>query len=502
LDGWGIGRNDESNPIHVVRPETFARLEREYPATSLQASGISVGLPWGETGSSEVGHLTLGAGKVIYQHYPKITMAIQDGSFFENPVLKGAFDHARAAGSRVHFVGLLSDGNTHAAMNHLDALLQMAEREGIKETALHLFADGVDSSPKSLAELLLRIPPEKLATIAGRYYAMDRDKNWLLTRKTFDCITGGQAPEVKNLEESLTEFFSRNASEEYLPPLRLQPDRVIRANDAVVFFNFREDGMLQLAQAFLQPDFTAFPRPQLENLYVCTFTGYDLRLKNPVAFPADTVHDPLGKVLSDSGKTQLRLAEAHKYTHVTYFFNGYREEPFKNEYRAMIPSISSPRIEEHPELSASAITDRIIEAVRGQGFDFVLANYANADAMAHTGNYESCLSAVRILDGEIGKILKAVEETSSILLITSDHGNIEEALNPQTGEPQPQHGSNFVPLYIAAPEFKGRKFPNADRWASETMGILSDVAPTVLGLLGVEKPAEMTGRNLVSDLLQ
>lgn len=500
LDGWGVGPENDANPIHVVKPESFKFLEENYPVTSLQASGISVGLPWGEVGNSEVGHLTLGAGKVIYQHYPRITMAIQDGTFFENPALKNAFLHARRNNSSVNFVGLLTKGNTHASLDHLQALLKMAEKEGIAQINLHLFADGLDSPPKSLLQFLKQIPLDKLATLTGRYYAMDRNEAWQLVQKAYEVITS--PGEVSGeLETLLQNFYRRNASEEFLPPLRLLANRQIKDGDAVIFFNFREDGIRELAAAFLDENFNNFPTKPLTNLYSVSFVPYHASFRGEIAFPPDKVERPLGLVLAEAGKTQLRLAETYKYAHVTIFFNGYREEPFPNEYRALIPSLQLTHPEEHPELMAAAITDRLIQAIQSGGFDFVLANYSNPDTIAHTGNYDACLQTVRVIDREIGKILKAAEASNAILIITADHGNIEEVLNPLSGTMETQHDPNPVPFYLVGQEFRGKKFVNWKNIRSETAGILADVAPTILTLLGLNKPPEMTGKNLLRELV-
>jgi 2,3-bisphosphoglycerate-independent phosphoglycerate mutase len=500
LDGWGIGREDETNPVHVVNPGSFKWLKENFPLTSLQASGISVGLPWGETGNSEVGHLTLGAGKVIYQYYPKITMAIRNKSFFENPVLKSAFAHARKNNSAVNFAGLLTKANVHASLDHLEALIRMGEIERVP-VKLHLFADGKDSPPHSLEKFLKEVPKEKIATLTGRYYAMDRNQNWRLTQSAYDNLTGRGGTVVESPDEIIKSIYSRDLSEEFLPPIRFGTDKEIKDGDALVFFNYREDSIRQLAESFITEDFNKFPLVKFRNLYVATFTHYEDKLKSPIAFEADKVEKPIGAVLSDAGKNQLRLAETYKYAHVTYFFNGYREPPYKNEYRVLIPSISAVRVEDRPEMMASAITDRLIEAVQTASFDFVLVNYSNPDTIAHTANYDAGLKAVQTIDKEIGRLLKIAASQETALIITSDHGNIEEMLSPSTGLPESQHDPNPVPFYLMAPEFKGRKFVNWKNIENETMGSLADVAPTILELFGIQKPPEMTGRSLLDGLL-
>lgn len=508
LDGWGIGRNDESNPIYKVRPPTLARLASEYPVTSLQASGIAVGLPWGEVGNSEVGHLTLGAGKVLYQYYPKIALAIRDGSFFDNKVLKDAFAHAKKNSSAVNLVGLLTKGNVHASLEHLEALIKMADREGVP-VKLHLFADGKDSPPKTLEEFLKVLPKDKLATLIGRYYAMDREGNWNLTEETYKLLVGEGAA-TADPEAVIKANYGKGLDEEFLPAIRFGPPspnasasqagKSIADGDAVIFFNFREDSIRQLAAAFVENDFDKFPRKNFSNLRVATLTCYKESFTAPVAFGADKVEHPLGKILSEKGLVQLRLAETYKYAHVTYFFNGYAEAPFPNENRVVIPSESIPHPDEHPQMMAPAIADRLIEAVQGQAFDFILANFANPDAIAHTGNYRAVEETIRIVDHELERIVAALPE-ETVLIITSDHGNAEELINPMTGRIETQHDPNPVPLYLVGQEFHGRRFPNQDRLAEETLGILSDVAPTILELFGIEKPPEMNGESLLRNLI-
>lgn len=500
LDGWGIGKENESNPIYMVKPETFSFLKENFPMTSLQASGISVGLPWGETGNSEVGHLTIGAGKVLYQYYPRITIAIRNGSFFENPALKGAFLHARKNNSAVNFVGLLSKGNVHASIEHLLALVEMARAEKIN-FKMHLFSDGKDNRPYSLEEFLKELPVENLSSLVGRYYAMDREQNWSLTARAYELITGGGGQpfeQSSNLSATIGAHYSKGSNEEFLPPIRLGEG--IKDGESVIFFNYREDSIRQISESFILKNFSKFPTKKFENLYLTTMSRYEERFDVPVAYPPEDVKEPLGKILGENQKTQLRIAETYKYAHITYFFNGYREPPFENEYRVLIPSLNAPHIEEHPQMMASAITDRVIQAVENQSFDFILANYANPDTIAHTGNYNASLEAVRVVDKEIGRLVKSVLSSQTILMITSDHGNLEEVADPMTGHPETQHDPSPVPLHLVAEEFRGRKFTNYQNLA-QTVGILSDVAPTILELMGLPKPEEMTGHSLLHDLI-
>ena len=500
LDGWGIGRNSESNPIYVVKPPVFEWLRNNYPMTSLQASGIAIGLPWGEVGNSEVGHLTLGAGKVLYQYYPKIMMAIRDGTFFQNPVLKAACAHAREHNAAINFLGLLTKANVHASLDHLKALIKMAQAERVPKINLHLFADGKDSPLHTVESFLGELPREYLASLIGRYYAMDRNGTWRLTETAYDTVTGQAGRIVDDPAPIIKATYQESGTEEYLPPMRFGEDKKIQDGDAVIFFNYREDSIRQLASSFILKDFDKFPTLKFQNLYVATMSHYDDAFNIPVIYPADIVENPIGKVISDLGMAQLRLAETYKYAHVTYFFNGLREPPFKGEYRTLVPSNSSLHPEEHPEMMAGAITDRLLEAIQNKTFDFILVNYANPDTIGHTADYNAALAAVRVIDREIGRILKVAINPDTTLAITSDHGHIEEMVSPVTGLPESQHASNPVPLYFIADQYRGRKFINADTLEVETLGSLADVAPTLLEAMGIEKPAEMTGRSLLDQI--
>ncbi len=501
LDGWGIGRDNESNPIYVVKPPTFKWLEQNYPTTSLQASGIAVGLPWGEVGNSEVGHLTLGAGKVLYQYFPKITMAIQDGTFFENPVLKAACAHARENNGAINFAGLLTKGNVHASLEHLKALIKMAEDEKVPAINLHLFADAKDSPPHTIEAFLKEIPLQYLASLVGRYYAMDRNGSWRLTETAYQVMTGELGPVVADPLPLIQRAYEESGTEEYLLPMRFFEDKKIKDGDSLFFFNYREDSIRQIAASFIVKGFDKFRTVNFGNLHVATMTHYDDSFDVPAAFPADTVENPIGKIIADRSLSQLRLAETYKYAHVTYFFNGLREPPYPGEYRILIPSISSLHPEEHPEMMAQAITDRLIEAIQSKTFDFILVNYANGDAIAHTSDYNASLAAVSAVDREIARVLKVAQNPDTLLAITSDHGNIEEMISPVTGLPESQHDPSPVPLYLVSQQYKGKKFVNAETLAVETFGSLADVAPTMLEIMGIPKPPDMTGRSLLDGLV-
>lgn len=504
LDGWGIAGSDFTNPIHVANPQNINYIKQNFPTGSLQASGIAVGLPWGEEGNSEVGHLNMGAGKIIYQNYPRISLAIRSGEFFKNETVKKAFDHAKKNNSSVNFVGLLTDANVHASLEHLTGLIQFAEKENFpkERVNLHLITDGRDSPPKSAFDLIARLPDiNQLASIGGRFYSMDRDKHWDRIQKGYDAMVG-QGQIITNYKAHIEESYQKNLNDEYILPALIGPKiKPIKDNDAVVFFNFREDRMKQIVRAFTEKDFDAFPTKQFSNLYVCTMIKYDKFFNTDVISNPDAINTCLSQILADRGKIQWKIAETEKYAHITYFFNGQKETPFQNEYRILMPSLTGFKYDEHPEMRAEEITQRLVEAIEENTFDFILANYANADIIAHTGNFKATVEAIKILDEKIGKLVKAAIASNAILIITSDHGNAERLVNPETGEPETKHDTSPVPFYLIANEYKREKTPAEIRNSEiKQIGVLSDVAPTILDIMKIKIPQEMTGQSLL-DLL-
>lgn len=505
LDGWGIGRNDETNPIFQVQPKNINHLKANYPYTSLQASGIAVGLPWGEEGNSEVGHLNIGAGKVLYQNYPRISLAIRDGSFFENQVFKNAFEHSKKNNSAVNLIGLLTSANVHASLEHLQNLIKFAEQKNVPKINLHLITDGRDSPPQSALEILKNIPfseKTKLVSIGGRYYGMDRDKHWDRIEIYYKTLLG-EGETSENIEYHIKAAYAKDLNDQYVFPVSIGPEKqFIKDGDLIIFFNFREDRMRQIVEAFTNENFDKFAVKKFSNLHIATMVSYDEKFKVPVAFPKDTVDNPLSRVFSDNGKIQFKIAETEKYAHITYFFNGQKEPPFPNEYRMLIPSRSEVRHDNHPEMMAIEITSRIIEAIEEGGYDFILANFANPDMIAHTGNYEATIKAIEVVDEQIGKIMKPLFERNGILMITSDHGNAERIFNPATGEPETQHDLSPVPIHLVAREYFKPKEPIEINQAEKiTAGILADVAPTILEIMKIPKPKEMTGQSLLRFLL-
>lgn len=502
LDGWGIGEQNETNAIYMAQPKTMQYIEERFPGGALKSSGLSVGLPWGEEGNSEVGHLTLGAGRVLYQHYLKISKAIEDGAFFKNKPLVQAYAHARKHNSALHLVGILTKSNVHASFNHLTALIEMASREKITNLYLHVFTDGRDSAPRSALKLLtdLKKVTEKynvgiIATLAGRYYGMDRDNRWDRTQKAYDVLTG--EGEVVRPEDVLNNAYGNDLSDEYVKPAIVGGPHPITDNDAVIFFNFREDRMRQLNAAFGDTTFDAFPVKQMKNVYLATMTRYDNDQSALVAFPSEQIHNTLGEFLAEHNKTQLRIAETEKYAHVTYFFNGLHKEPFDKEYRILIPSAQVARYDKYPQMRAEAITDRAILSLRNGAFDFILLNFANADMVAHTGNYHATIQAVTSVDTALGKLVKEVLAGGHTMILTSDHGNAEVIFNKNTGESETKHNPSPVPCYLIGNTFK-KNTPQYNEF--ENAGLLADIAPTILELMKLTQPSEMTGASLLNIL--
>lgn len=507
LDGWGEGPKDESNPIYAANLENITRLRNNFPLGFLQASGISVGLPWAETGNSEVGHLNLGAGKIVYQYFPRISLAISDGSFLKNPALLKSFEHAKKNNSSVNLVGLLSKGSVHSSLEHLNALIKFAKESGAAKINLHLFTDGRDSPPNSAMELLSQLVEgglNNLASLSGRFYAMDRDNQWKRTETVYNLLLGQGEPIAKeDVEEHLKKTYAKNLNDEYVEPVLIGEKRPIQDNDSIIFFNFREDRMKQITSAFILKNFDKFNRKLLNNLQITTMTPYDDGFKVDVAFPPEKIETPLGKVLSEAGKNQFRISETQKYPHITYFFNGLREEPFKNEYRVLIPSKQSFRPAENPEMMAPEITNRLIQSIDEGVFDFTLVNFPNPDMIAHTGDYNATVKAVKTVDEQIKKIADICLSKGVSLIITSDHGNAERLFNPQTGEIETQHDPSPVPIILVAKEFEKKKTEEEISYLAKTpIGVLADVAPTVLELMEIPQPAEMTGRSLLKLLLE
>lgn len=516
LDGLGINTEQRENPYTMAKKPTFEEFEQWYPFAALQASALAVGLPWGEPGNSEVGHLTMGSGRIVYQHLPRIVTAIQDGSFFTNPAFQKAAIHVKKHDSTLHFIGLFSSGSVHAYVDHLYALLEFAKRENLPRVFLHLFTDGRDAPQKEAGAFLPQLkerlekkyPNAKIASLMGRAFAMDRDERWEQIQRAYACLANAEGNVFRDPLDYLKKSYAEEKTDEFIEPAFLADEQGapigrINANDAVIFFNFREDSMRELTRAFVDPTFDAFPRELPQNLLVATMTQYEPRLIAEVAFPPLEIAWPLARILSYHNKTQFHIAETEKYAHVTYFFNGGREEPFEGEKRILIPSPKTMRYEESPEMKAHEITKKAVEAL--SRFDFILINFANADMVGHTGNIDATIKAIETLDRSLTIMWEAIKTTEGVLIVTSDHGNAEEKRERITGELRPKHNLNLVPFFLVANDMR-RDSPRTpekiEKIRREAIGTLADVAPTLLFLMNLPIPAEMTGINLLSKILQ
>lgn len=508
LDGWGYSGETKGNAIANAAKPNFDFIEKNFPFVLLQASGIPVGLPWGEPGNSEVGHAALGTGQIHHQALTRITLAIQNGTFFKNPVLKKAAEHAKENHAAWHLVGLLGSGSVHSYIDHLYALLEMAKNENIKHIWLHLFTDGRDSPPKeaataleNLAERLKWLGAGRMASVIGRLWAMDRDHNWERTQKTYRLLTEGAGEPVQNFYQAIKKQYQQSITDEFLEPLVLanekkEPLGTIKDNDVVIFFNFREDSARQLVRTFVQPDFNNFPTKKLKNLFVATLTQYEKDLEAEVVFPPVPVKNYLSQIMAENGLKQFKIAETEKYAHATYFFNGGEEQTLAGEVRKLIPSAPVARFNETPGMKAAEITTELLKAIKSRGYDFILANFANADMMGHSGDYEAAIKAVKILDEAVGQIMKAVLEADGALIITADHGNADDMINKLTGEINTEHSVNPVPCYLIMNALKKERNPLAKNTADPS-GILQDVAATALDLLGLPPPGDMDGQSLL-----
>ncbi len=509
LDGWGISNVGQGNVIKETSLPTIEKLNNYYPMVALQASGISVGLPWGEAGNSEVGHIALGAGKIIYQNLPRISLSIQDGTFFVNPVILTAMQNASQKERSLHLMGLIGDGSVHSYCEHVYSLLQMAKSQGVQNVFVHAFTDGRDSPPisgtksiRSLMDKMKMIGVGKIASVCGRNWAMDRNNNWDRIEKAYAALAEGKGNFASDPIKYIQESYAREITDEYIEPAVItengKPLALIRDNDSVIFFNFREDRARELTKAFVLPGFEKFPRTKRLRLEFVTMTEYEKDLPVSIAFPKENIRNGLGEVLSQKNLKQLRVAETEKYAHVTYFFNSGREESWPGEDHVLVPSPSVSSFDQTPEMSAPAITEKIIALVEKNKYDFILVNYANADMVGHTGNYKACAEAVQAIDKSLSILIPSILKAGGCLLITADHGNVEEIKNLHTGQIDTEHSANPVPLWFVAPD-NHRKKTKEDfiRQESEVAGILSDVAPTILDIMDIEKPKEMSGESLL-----
>jgi 2,3-bisphosphoglycerate-independent phosphoglycerate mutase len=496
LDGFGHRSAGEDNAIMAAKTPTLDRLWQGAPHTLVSGSGLDVGLPEGQMGNSEVGHMSLGAGRIVHQSITRIDQAIASGEFTTNSVYLDAIDHAVAANKAVHIMGLLSPGGVHSHEEQLFAAVRLAAERGAKALYLHAFLDGRDTPPRSAAPSLERaeavfatLGTGRIASVHGRYWAMDRDNRWERIEKSYSLLTEGEAlHDAPTALEALEAAYARDEDDEFVAPTRIGDRAVFADGDTVLFMNFRADRARQLTQALTESDFSGFNRHQQPALQLVTTTEYAGSLSCPVAFPPDTLEDSLGEVLADKGLTQLRIAETEKYAHVTFFFSGGREDTFAGETRTLIPSPDVATYDLQPEMSAHEVTDALVAAIESGDYDFIVVNFANGDMVGHTGQFEAAVAAVETLDECLGRIEAALLATGGEGLITADHGNCEQMRDYENDQPHTQHTTEPVPLIYLG---------QGNRDLDPEGGILADIAPTILAMMGLDAPAAMSGRSLL-----
>lgn len=500
LDGWGHREARDNNAIALAETPVWDDLLSRYPHTLIHTSGLKVGLPEGQMGNSEVGHMNLGAGRIVYQSLTRINKAISDGAFYSNPVLTSAVDATLARDSTLHVIGLLSPGGIHSHEDQIAAMIELAERKGCKRIALHALLDGRDTPPRCAEASLQRFSEHftasgsgRIATIVGRYFAMDRDQRWDRVEQAFNAICHGAAPHTAtSATDALAAAYARGENDEFVEATAIRapdaPAAAMQDGDVVVFMNFRADRARELTQAFTEPDFDGFERGAMPVLArFVSLTEYAKGLKAECAFAPESLHNGLGEYLAGLDKTQLRIAETEKYAHVTFFFSGGREQEYLGETRILVPSPDVATYDLKPEMSAFEVTDRLVEAIQARRFDTVICNFANGDMVGHTGILDAAIKAVEVLDACMGRIVSAVLEENGACLITADHGNVEQMCDPDSGQPMTSHTNGPVPLVCVSHR-------NLELAAD---GSLCDVAPTLLDLMQLPLPAEMTGHSLI-----
>ena len=489
LDGWGLGNNGKGDVIFNTPTPYWDYLMQNYPHSQLQASGENVGLPAGQMGNSEVGHLNIGGGRVVYQDLLKINRAIADGTIRQNPELVSAVRYAKENGKKLHFMGLASDGGVHSSLEHLNAMYKMAVDEGVAETYVHCFMDGRDTDPKSGAGFIEEMVKSnmKVATIIGRYYAMDRDKRWERVKIAYDLLVDGEGKKADNMVTAVEESYAEGVTDEFIKPIvNTAYDARIGEGDAVIFFNYRNDRAREITQVLTQQDMPAEGMHTMP-LYYCCMTPYDASFKGlHILFDKENVQNTIGEYVSSLGLKQLRIAETEKYAHVTFFLNGGREEKFENEDRILVASPKVATYDLQPEMSAYEVADKLVGALDEQKYDFICLNFANGDMVGHTGVYSAIEKAVKAVDECVEKVVTSAKANGYEVVIIADHGNADNAVN-EDGTPNTAHSLNPVPIIVVS-----------DRVAKVENGILADVAPTVLSLMGVPQPKEMEGHSLVT----
>lgn len=498
LDGWGLGKKYEGNAIELAKKPNFDKLLKEWPSTKLGASGLSVGLPEGQMGNSEVGHLNIGAGRIIYQELTRITKSIEDGDFFEKEEFLEAIDNAKKNKSSIHIMGLVSDGGVHSHNTHLYALLELFKKHNIDDVYIHAFLDGRDVPPSSgkgyveeLEKKIKEIGIGKISTVSGRYYAMDRDKRWERTKLAYDAMVIGEGKESKSAVEAIENSYNEKVWDEFVLPTVVkennEPVATINDGDSIIFFNFRPDRARQITRAIVDKDFDGFERAKKVNTFFVTMTQYDKTIENVhIAYKPEKYKNTLGEYISSLGLKQLRIAETEKYAHVTFFFNGGVEEPNDGEDRALIPSPKVATYDMQPEMSAEKVKDEVIERIKMDKYDLIILNFANSDMVGHTGDLQATIKAIETIDRCLGEIVEEIEKRDGKLLITADHGNAEKMIDEKDNSVITSHTTNEVPCIIVG-----------DRNIKLREGILADISPTLLHMLDIEVPKEMTGKSLI-----
>lgn len=499
LDGYGERKEKDGNAIALANTPVMDKLKKEFPYVEGQASGLFVGLPDGQMGNSEVGHMNMGAGRIVYQELTRITKAIEDGDFFENKALKEAVEHCKKENTALHFMGLVSSGGVHSHIGHIYGLLELAKRAGLKKVYLHAFLDGRDTPPDSGKSFLMDVEKKmqelgvgEIATISGRYYAMDRDKNYDRVEKAYRAMVDGTGEKASSVEEAIDASYAKKVYDEFVLPTVIEKDGAVHTvsdGDAMIFFNFRPDRAREICHAFCDDEFNFFNRGPRKKVFFVCFTDYDPTIPNKrVAFEKEEIHNTLGEVVSNLGKNQLRIAETEKYAHVTFFFNGGKEEPYENEDRILVPSPKEvPTYDLKPEMSCYTVTEKLTEAIRSGKYDLVVANFANPDMVGHTGVLSAAIKAIEVVDECMGKVVDAVESMHGNIFILADHGNADIMIDEKTGEPYTAHTTNPVPFILVSDE----------KHKLREGGCLADVAPTLLELMGIPQPKEMTGKSLL-----
>ena len=495
LDGWGIAPASSSNAASLARTPNLDRYFAEYPHTQLQASGLEVGLPAGQIGNSEVGHLNIGSGRIIYQSLTRISKSIADGDFFTNPVLVQVMDEVKVSGKALHLLGLLSDGGVHSHITHIIALLEMAKKHGLSKVYVHAFLDGRDVPPQSaltyveqLEQAMATIGVGKIATVSGRYYAMDRDKRWERLAKAYATVVQGEGERAVSATTGIQASYAAGVTDEFVIPFAVEGvDGRIQAGDGVIFANFRPDRAREITRAIIDEDFPYFERPaSARPVHFACMAQYDVTIAAPVAYPPESIEDTLGQVLAQRGLRQLRIAETEKYAHVTFFFNGGVEEPNQNEERILIPSPKVATYDLQPEMSAEEVTQALLAELDKDKFDVVILNFANPDMVGHTGVLEAAIKAMEKVDNCVGRVVERVLALDGSVCICADHGNLEKMAEPD-GEPNTAHTTNPVPFLLISKEKHELH-----------QGILADIAPTMLELLHIPQPKAMTGKSLIN----